>query len=86
MASGTPGSGRRSRTGPPGGTAWAGITRSGAAGIPYKAVEFAGNDPVAFVISANLRRRHLDESQRATVAARMANLEHGGGNCSPHPG
>ncbi|HVC94219.1 MAG TPA: ParB N-terminal domain-containing protein [Pirellulales bacterium] len=36
-----------------------------------------GNDPVAFVVSMNLRRRHLNESQRAIVAAKLASLEHG---------
>lgn len=39
--------------------------------------EYDGDDPLAFVISRNLSRRHLDESQRAMVAAKLANLKHG---------
>lgn len=38
-------------------------------------VEFEGGDPVAFVLSVNLTRRHLDASQRAAVAAKLANMQ-----------
>jgi hypothetical protein len=37
------------------------------AGIEFKAAEFDGDDPVAFVISRNLHRRHLTASQRAAA-------------------
>ena len=41
---------------------------------------FEGEDAelLAFVLSHNLHRRHLNESQRAMVATRIANLGHGG--------
>ena len=48
-----------------------------AAQVPIRYEPFSGSDPVAFVISMNLRRRHLNESQRAMVAQKLANLAHG---------
>src|SRR5215831_9305 len=38
----------------------------------------AGTDPIAFVVSANVHRRHLNESQRAAIAAQLATFTHGG--------
>jgi hypothetical protein len=37
--------------------------------------EYKGSDPLQYVISLNLKRRHLNESQRAVVASRLANME-----------
>lgn len=38
---------------------------------------YDGFDATAFVVSLNLHRRHLDESQRAKVAAKLENLSQG---------
>lgn len=46
-------------------------------GVECPVREYEGADLVAFVVSLNLRRRHLDESQRAMVAASLANLGEG---------
>ena len=42
---------------------------------PYE--DYTGTDAAGLVISRNLHRRHMNESQRALVAARLANLEVG---------
>jgi N6-adenosine-specific RNA methylase IME4 len=47
------------------------------AGVEPRYEEFNGKDPAAFVLSQNLTRRHLGPSERAMVAARMANLKWG---------
>ncbi|MBO6755449.1 MAG: hypothetical protein JJ902_03930 [Roseibium sp.] len=46
-------------------------------GIAYPYVEYDGDDPLGYVISLNLKRRHLKESQRAMVAAKLANMQQG---------
>lgn len=48
------------------------------AGVEPHYQTYGGNDPVGFIISANLKRRHMNESQRALVASRIATLSHGG--------
>jgi N6-adenosine-specific RNA methylase IME4 len=48
-----------------------------AAGIEPTFTVYTDDDPVSYVVSLNLRRRHLDESQRAMVAAKLATLRLG---------
>lgn len=43
-------------------------------GIEPRTEEYKGDSPTAFVLSANLRRRHLSPEQRAAVAARFVPL------------
>jgi ParB-like chromosome segregation protein Spo0J len=47
------------------------------AGVEPRFVPYKGDNPAAYVVSLNLKRRHLDESQRAMVAKKLATLEHG---------
>jgi hypothetical protein len=47
-------------------------------GIEPKYEEYTGDDPLGFVKSLNVHRRHLDASQRALVAAKLENVERGG--------
>lgn len=44
------------------------------AGIEFATTSYGGDDPLGFVIAMNLKRRHLTESQRGMVAARLAKL------------
>lgn len=45
-----------------------------AAQVPCRFQPFSGDDPMAYVVSLNLRRRHLDTSQRAMAGARIKHL------------
>lgn len=54
---------------------WRACEVAGLAHRPMRAYE--GDDPVSFVVSLNLHRRHLDESQRGMVAAKIATLPQG---------
>lgn len=51
---------------------------SEAAQVDCPLTTYDGADPVGFVVSLNLRRRHLSEGQRAWVAAKLANISLGG--------
>ncbi|MEW8293608.1 MAG: hypothetical protein AB2651_22040 [Candidatus Thiodiazotropha sp.] len=45
--------------------------------ITSKYKERTGDDPLGHVVSLNVHRRHLDESQRAMVGAKIAQFEVG---------
>ena len=39
--------------------------------------DYTGDDPLGYVLAANLNRRHLTESQRAMVASKLATMKRG---------
>ena len=47
------------------------------AGVTPRFRSYLGDDPLAYVLSLNLARRHLNESQRAMVAARLETMRPG---------
>ena len=47
--------------------------------------EVYDGDAVAFIIGANLHRRHLSVDQRGLIAARLATFQHGGDRRSKRP-
>ena len=54
------------------------------AGVEPNFVEYEGEDALSYVISLNLNRRHLNESQRAMIGAKLANMKHGGDRKNQH--
>jgi len=47
-------------------------------GVEPDFFEYGGADPLQFVVTHNLHRRHLDESQRAMVLAKLKSVGSGG--------
>jgi hypothetical protein len=47
------------------------------AGIAVQTRNYEGDDPLGFVISTNLHRRHLDESERSLAAAKLKTMKIG---------
>lgn len=54
-----------------------------AAQVDCRFEPYSGADALAFVVSKNLRRRHMDVSQRAMAAARLGRLGWGGDRSKP---
>lgn len=55
-------------------------------GIEVITREYLGSDPIGFVLSTNLHRRHLNEGQRAMVAGKLADLDVGANQHSKEKG
>jgi len=57
-----------------------------AGGVEPQFREYEGDDAVGFVVSLNLKRRHLNESQRQMVAANITTLSRGDNQHTPNGG
>lgn len=55
-------------------------------GIEPWTVEFTGTDPLRHVLALNASRRQMNETQRAMVAARLANMKSGDPDSQRHGG
>lgn len=54
-------------------------------GTEVRSTEYQGDDALAFVLSQNLHRRHLKESQRALIAASLVNWPRGVNQATARP-
>lgn len=54
--------------------------------IPIGVEFYTGDKPIAFVIGQNMKRRHLNESQRGVIGYRLATMKRGQGNKKINPG
>lgn len=54
------------------------IHAAGLKPLDHHFIQFTGPDPVSFVISKNIHRRHLTAGQKAWAAAQFETLKHGG--------
>lgn len=61
------------------------VRACGRLGIEPSTTVYDGDDPVQFVISRNLHRRQMTDSQRAMVAAELATLGRGRPSENPSP-
>src|SRR3990167_7869775 len=48
-----------------------------AASVAPRSEPYAGTNPAAYAIDKTITRRHLGSSQRAMIAAKLANIPHG---------
>ena len=53
------------------------IDRAGMPILPHHFHRYEGDDPVGFVMSANIHRRHMDVATRAATLVKLAKLETG---------